>query len=161
LNPNFKDYYIVTIIGFLVGWLALLLTVNIGVKIMPFFVIGFRSIKGAKLELPQVWYRRLLGRIGNFIIQILLLPGFKDAQCGFKCFTSEVVTKVFRISKIDGFGFDFEVLALAKNLGYKIKEAPVSWVDSQKSTVILKSYFLVLFEALKAKWWLWTKNYNL
>jgi len=52
-------------------------------------------------------------------------------------------------------------LALAKNLGYKIKEAPVSWVDSQKSTVILKSYFLVLFEALKAKWWLWTKNYNL
>jgi len=124
-------------------------------------VIGSRYVKGAKLEPPQMWYRKFLSRIGNFIIQIFFLSDIKDTQCGFKCFTAEVAEKVFSISKIDGFGFDFEILVLSKKLGYKIKEIPIRWVNSPESKVNFKSYFLVFLDVLRLRWWLWFKKYNL
>ena len=52
-------------------------------------VIGSRAIKGARLEPPQPFLKRILGKLGNLIIQIMLLKGFKDTQCGFKVFSEE------------------------------------------------------------------------
>lgn len=127
-------------------------------------VIGSRAIKGAKLDPPQSLFKRLLGKAGNLFIQIVLLPGIWDTQCGFKCFREEVALKVFPLQKNVGkppwgFGFDAEVLALAKRMGYKIKEMPVHWVNDPFSTVTPAVYFAVLFETVKVRYWLWRNAY--
>lgn len=124
-------------------------------------VIGSRDVEGAKLVPPQPWYRRIAGNIGNIVIQILLLPGIWDTQCGFKAFTAEVVERVFPLMKIRHWGFDAEVLSLAKKMGYKIKEVPVVWVNKSFSRVKATTYLEVLWEVVKIRWWLWTGKYKI
>lgn len=124
-------------------------------------VIGSRDIKGAKLVPPQPFYKRFLGNIGNLIIQILLLPGIWDTQCGFKAFTAEAADKIFLLTKIDRWGFDPEALALAKKFGYKIKEIPVTWVNNPISRIKFSSYIQVLLEVVKIKWWIVSNKYEI
>ena len=81
--------------------------------------------------------RRISGRIFNFFVQLLVLPGILDSQCGFKCFTSEAAQKLFRAQRLDGFSFDVEVLYLARQSGYKIAEVPVMWSQGTDSRVSL------------------------
>ena len=136
-------------------------------KMIPYFekgygaVIGSRDIKGVKLVPPQPWYKRLAGNIGNLIIQALLLPGIWDTQCGFKAFTEEAAKKIFSLIKIKRWGFDVEVLTLAKLFGYKIKEIPVVWVNNPFSRVKFMTYFQVLLEVFKIKWWTMTGKYKI
>lgn len=136
-------------------------------KMIPYFkagyevVIGSRDVKGARTSPPQALYKRLLGNIGNLIIQALLLPGIWDTQCGFKCFSDEAAERIFHLTKIDRWGFDAESLALAKALNYKIKEMPVFWVNDPRTHVRLSSYLQVLWEVAKVRWWLWRNIYNL
>lgn len=136
-------------------------------KMIPWFkedyqvVIGSRDAKGARLIPSQPWYRKIGGNVGNIIIQALLLPGIWDTQCGFKAFTSEVAEKIFPLMKTHRWGFDVEVLALAKNMGYKIKEMPVIWVNNPFSHVGAFAYVQVLSEVLKIKWWLMTNAYKI
>lgn len=120
-------------------------------------IIGSRDIKGAKLLPPQPWYRRLAGNIGNLIIQILLLPGLWDTQCGFKCFSEEAAERIFKLAKVNRWAFDIEVLSLGKKLGYKIKEIPVVWVNNPYSSVKPLAYFQTFWEVLKIRF----KNYEL
>ncbi|MBI5220746.1 MAG: glycosyltransferase family 2 protein [Candidatus Liptonbacteria bacterium] len=124
-------------------------------------VIGSRAIRGASLDPPQPLYRQIPGKIGNLLIQILLLPGLWDTQCGFKAFTAEAAEKVFTLSQIHGWAFDVEVLALAKRLGYRIKEVPVHWVNNLLSRVTAMSYLKFLLETFKIRWWFWTSHYDL
>lgn len=124
-------------------------------------IIGSRDIKGAKLVPPQPWHKRLAGDIGNLIIQILLLPGMWDTQCGFKAFSEKAALKIFPLMKISRWAFDVEALVLAKKLGYRIKEIPVVWVNDPFSRVKLSSYFQVLLEVFKIKWWTITNKYRL
>jgi dolichyl-phosphate beta-glucosyltransferase len=136
-------------------------------KMIPYFksgygvVIGSRDVRGARLMPPQPFYKRILGKTGNLIIQLFLLPGIWDTQCGFKCFSEEAAEKVFSVAKIDRWGFDAECLALARKLGFKIKEMPVFWVNDFRSNVKIKDYFEVLSETLKVRWWLWKNIYSI
>lgn len=136
-------------------------------KMIPYFgegyevVIGSRDIKGAKMVPPQPWHKRLAGDIGNLIIQALLLPKLWDTQCGFKAFTEEAAVKIFSLTKIGRWGFDVELLALAKLLGYRIKEIPVIWVNNPFSRVKPMDYFQVLLEVLKIKWWIIVDKYQI
>lgn len=136
-------------------------------KMMPYIdegyeiIIGSRAVKGAKMNPPQIIHKRLLGRLGNYFIQLVALRGVKDSQCGFKCFSEEAALRIFPLSKIDGWGFDVESLALAKALGYQIKEMPVHWINDRRSHVSWKSYLQVFWETVKVRWWLWRKAYDL
>jgi len=142
-------------------------SVNEFLKMMPYFkesydvVIGSRSVRGAKLHPPQPLYRRLVGRLGNLFIRIVLLKGIWDTQCGFKCFSEESAEKIFPLVKINGWGFDIESLALARHFGYKIKEIPIFWSNSFFSHVVPRTYLQVLWETAKVRWWLWRNAYNL
>ncbi len=124
-------------------------------------VIGSRDIKGSKLIPAQSWYRQLPGNMGNLFIQALVLPGLWDTQCGFKALTGEAAEKIFPLLKIKHWGFDVEILALAKALGYKIKEIPVIWVNDPFSHVKASAFIEVLLEVVKIRWWLWTDKYNI
>lgn len=135
-------------------------------KMMPLFkegadvVIGSRAIAGAKLNPPESIIRQIPGKMGNLLIQALLLPGIWDTQCGFKAFSEEAAEKVFQLIKITGWGFDVEVLALAKKLGYTIKEVPVYWVNmAEGSKIGMSAYLKVLVETFKIRLWLWTGKY--
>ena len=95
--------------------------------------IGSRRLDPSSLKKHQPWYREMIGVIGNKIISTLLFGGIEDTQCGFKALTSEATKKVFKQMKIDGFGFDAEMLYLAKQEGLSICQIPVDWYNDERS----------------------------
>lgn len=98
-------------------------------------VIGSRYSWDGKLARPQPFYRIWGSRFLNLIIRILAVPGIYDTQCGFKLFQHDAAIEIFKRTKFDRFSFDIEVLAIAKKLGYKIKEVGIIWYDNPHSTV--------------------------
>ena len=117
-------------------------------------VIGTRDSrddKEAKQAVPQPAWKRMLGDIGNLVIQFLLLPGIWDTQCGFKAFSAKATQVVFPKMKIERWAFDVEILALAKQAGFKIALVPVYWINGPESRVNLKGYVQTFFEILKIK----------
>ncbi|MCX6813823.1 MAG: glycosyltransferase family 2 protein [Candidatus Azambacteria bacterium] len=125
-------------------------------------VIGSIEMPGAVVNEQAQWYRRFLGRYSKYLIRIVAgLWKIHDTQRGFKCFNVKSAQDIFSRSKIDRFGFDIEVLALAKKMGYKIKEVPVIWNNPGKSSVHLSSYIETLKDLFKIRWYLWTNKYKL
>ncbi len=123
-------------------------------------VIASRALPGAELLPPQPWYRKVPGKIGNLIIQALALPGIRDTQCGFKCFSARATEKIFPRMRTARWGFDVEALALARHFGFRIKEVPVRWVNDERSKVGMGAYITTLVEVAKLRWWLWTGVYG-
>ena len=104
-------------------------------------VIASREGSGAR-RVGEPYTRHLMGRVFNLLVRTLAVPGIQDTQCGFKAFTRQCAQDVFKRQRIVGFGFDVEVLYVARRLGYGIKEVPVTWeyaassrVDPVKDTV--------------------------
>ncbi len=106
---------------------------------------------GAKQAVAQVWWKRLLGNMGNLYIQWMAVPGIWDTQCGFKAFRDFAAEKIFSASKINRWAFDVEALALAKKFGYKIGIIPANWVNDPKTTVSFMAYFRTLWEVFKIR----------
>ncbi len=99
-------------------------------------VVGSRALEGRKLvKVHQPWYREVMGRFFNVLVQLFVFRGIKDTQCGFKGFTHEATQKLFGAQKIMGFSFDVEILYLAKKFGYKVKEVAVEWYNDERTTV--------------------------
>ncbi|MFH1509307.1 MAG: dolichyl-phosphate beta-glucosyltransferase [bacterium] len=98
-------------------------------------ILGSRAIVGADIQKSQSWYRQIIGKTGNLLIRILLLPGIHDTQCGFKLFNKKCVEKVFTKQTMSGWSFDFEILALARLYNFKLKELPVKWENSEATTL--------------------------
>jgi len=98
-------------------------------------VIGSRSIEGAEVRVHQPFYRELMGKVFNVLVQIFVLKGFIDTQCGFKLFKADAAKTIAKELKIDRFGFDVEMLYLAQKKKYRIKEVPVIWLNSPTSKV--------------------------
>ncbi len=82
------------------------------------------------LKIHKGFLRKTITGVGNLLAQIILLPGLKDTQCGFKFFEAQAAEEIFSRMTILGWGFDLEVLAVARKLGYQIGiiEAP-DWKD--------------------------------
>ncbi len=98
--------------------------------------IASRAVKGSRVEVSQPVYRVLMGKVFNLIVQLVLLPGIWDTQCGFKLFRADVARPVFAALTTDGFGYDPEVLYLAKRRGVRIAEVPVVWRHSAPTKVM-------------------------
>jgi glycosyltransferase involved in cell wall biosynthesis len=97
-------------------------------------VIGSREGFGAR-RIGEPIYRHLMGRIFNRFVQALAVPGIEDSQCGFKAFRRDAARVVFDRQRIDGFGFDVEVLYLLRRLGYGIRVVPLRWEHKSNSRV--------------------------
>ncbi|MEK7076057.1 MAG: dolichyl-phosphate beta-glucosyltransferase [Patescibacteria group bacterium] len=136
-------------------------------KMMPFFeqgfdvVIGSIALKGSTVASgSEPLWRRIFGTMGNLFIQIMAVPGIQDTQRGFKIITAKAAQNIFSKMTIDRWGFDIEMLALARRFGYKIKEVPITWKNNPNSHVKLNAYFQVLMETVKIRWNLITGKYN-
>ncbi len=111
-------------------------------------VIGSRSMPGADIIVHQPWYREKMGKIFNFMVNVVLLRGIVDTQCGFKGFKRDVAKKVFSRCRIDGFSFDVEALYLSRKFDYKIKELPIRWENSTLSKVSPVKHSIQMFKDL-------------
>ena len=128
-------------------------------KIWPEFkkgfdiIIGSRDIKGAVLDPPQPWIRKLiLGEGFKLYRKIIIgLWGIEDTQCGFKCFTKKATEKIFQKCRINRFAFDPEFLVIAKKLGYEIKEIPIYWKNDPESKVKFKSIIKMALDLIKIR----------
>lgn len=95
--------------------------------------IGSRAVKESQLGAHQPLYRELGGKALNLVVQALAVPGVHDTQCGFKLFVGDVAREVFSKCFIDSWGFDIEVLFLARSMGCSIAEIGVKWDHGEGS----------------------------
>lgn len=96
--------------------------------------IASREAEGAR-RVGEPYYRHLMGRVYNHLVRLTTLRGVHDTQCGFKAFRQEVAREVFPKQTIEGWGFDIEILFVARRYGYRIVEVPVTWYYGTESKV--------------------------
>ena len=99
-------------------------------------LIASREAPGAR-RVDEPEYRHLIGRVNNLIIKLAALNDFEDTQCGFKMFSRDAAEDLFGVQRMNGIGFDVELLFIAKRRGYKIKEVPITWYYDSYSTMKL------------------------
>ena len=115
-------------------------------------VIGSRQTEGAR-RFGEPYIRHLMGRIFNWVVRLVAVGGFEDTQCGFKMFRGEVADEIFPKQRATGFGFDVEVLFIAKLRGASILEMPIDWhhEPSSKISPVLDSVRMVM-DAVLTRW---------
>jgi dolichyl-phosphate beta-glucosyltransferase len=99
--------------------------------------IGSRAVDRSLVGVHQSPLRELSGRVFNLAMRVVTGLPFKDTQCGFKLFQASAAREVFSRQQLDGFGFDVEVLFIARHLGYKAIEVPVRWDNVEGTKVSL------------------------
>jgi dolichyl-phosphate beta-glucosyltransferase len=88
--------------------------------------IGSREGHGAR-RIGEPLIRHIAGRIFNYAVQQLTVPGIEDTQCGLKMFTADAVEAIFPQMSVDGWAFDIEALCIARARGLRIVEVPIEW----------------------------------
>ncbi len=96
--------------------------------------IASREAPGA-IRYNEPHFRHFGGRMMNWLIQLFILPGLNDTQCGFKCFSKEAAKDLFNHQTLLGWSFDIELIYIARQRGYKIQEIPIPWYYHQESKV--------------------------
>ncbi len=114
-------------------------------------------------RVAEPWYRHVMGRVFNGFVQLLLLPGIHDTQCGFKVFSRQALDDILarqqlyqeaqevRSARVTA--FDVELLYIARKLGYKIAVIPITWQYGDQSKVNpVTDTVQNLLDVLKVKW---------
>ena len=114
--------------------------------------VGSREAPGAH-RYGEPGHRHLMGRVFNWVVRALAVRSIRDTQCGFKCFTASSARHLFSQQRLDGFGFDVEVLFLAQRSGLSIREVPIEWRYQQESKVRpLRDTLRMLRDVLQVRW---------
>ena len=113
-------------------------------------VIGSKRAPGTQLRYP--FARRVFGGLGQALVGVCVVRGFHDTQCGFKLYRTEIARELFEAGRIDGFGFDFEILMLARRASYAVVEVPVRVEHRAGGSVRAGSYARVLGEVARVNW---------
>lgn len=122
-------------------------------------VIGSRVLQDDQSSVQALAYRKWMGAVFNGLVHLLLIKNIKDTQCGFKMFRSAIVRPLFEQVRLDGFGFDLEVLFLAQKMDYKIKEVAVNWAHVDGSKINMAKDSLKMFiNILQIRQWHRRKN---
>lgn len=121
-------------------------------------VIGDRYMDKTH-QAHQPWYRTIMSRGSNLLIQFVLVPHINDTQAGFKAFKTSAAKEIFKRITIKGFAFDMELLAIALQLSYRIKAVPIVRDQTGGSTVpptafltSLRDLFIIKYNALTGKY---------
>jgi glycosyltransferase involved in cell wall biosynthesis len=122
--------------------------------------IGSRWLDKQKQTIHQPLYRRFFGRCFNWVTRRLIGLPYKDTQCGFKAFKREAAQTIFRLQTIERWGFDPEILFIARKLKYKVVEVPVTWGHDERSrisylrdgTKMLEDMFHVRMNSLRGRY---------
>jgi dolichyl-phosphate beta-glucosyltransferase len=116
--------------------------------------IGSRWLQAELQTQRQPLHRQLFGRVFNLLLRITLGLQFKDTQCGFKAFQRTAVQKIFPLQRIERWGFDPEILFLARKFGFKVQEVPVAWAHSGGTRIHpLTDGSRMFWEMLRIRWY--------
>ena len=122
---------------------------------------GSRWLKAELQTERQPLYRQLFGRIFNLVLRIFLGLRFADTQCGFKAFRREAAQRIFPLQKIERWGFDPEVLFLARRMGMKVVEVPVLWAHSEGTRLHpFRDGMRMFVDVLHIRWNAWAGIYT-
>jgi dolichyl-phosphate beta-glucosyltransferase len=114
---------------------------------------GSRWLEADTQTERQPILRQIAGRVYNILLRLILGLNYKDTQCGIKAFTREAAEKVFTRQKIERWGFDPELLFIAKKFGMKMVEVPVEWAHDDRSKINpIVDGFKMGMEMLKIRW---------
>ncbi len=118
--------------------------------------IGSRWLEKQKQAVRQPLYRRFFGRCFNKVVKLVIGLPFQDTQCGFKAFKRDAAQTIFRLQTIERWGFDPEILFIARKLRCTIVEVPVTWGHDERSRIsYLKDGLKMLEEIAQIRWnWL-------
>ena len=114
--------------------------------------IGSRAADRSLVGVHQPALREFVGRVFNLAMRTVTWLPFKDTQCGFKLFESGAAREVFSRQQLDGFGFDVEVLFIARQLGYKAVEVPVRWDNVEGTKVSLFLGLTAFLDPVRVRW---------
>jgi glycosyltransferase involved in cell wall biosynthesis len=115
--------------------------------------IGSRWLDKQKQTVHQPMYRRFFGRCFNQLTKRVMGLPFEDTQCGFKAFKREAAQTIFRLQTIERWGFDPEILFIARKLKCKVVEVPVTWGHDERSRMsYLKDGMKMLEEMAQIRW---------
>lgn len=120
----------------------------------PFQVaFGSRDVEGSQIEVHQSRLRETGGRLFNRIMRYTIALPFRDTQCGFKLFQMDRCRDIFAKQRLENFGFDAEVLYLARKWGFRLKEVPVVWRHNAASKVhLMDDGLALLWSLLEIRW---------
>jgi glycosyltransferase involved in cell wall biosynthesis len=123
--------------------------------------IGSRWARSELQTQRQSVGRQVMGRAFNLLLRILLGLDFKDTQCGFKAFRRGAAKALFPLQRVEGWGFDPELLFLARRAGFKVAEVPVVWAHDEGSRIHpLADGSKMLLEVLRIRWYALTGKYG-
>ena len=114
-------------------------------------VIGSRALKDSIIGIRQNRLKEIAGQFGNWVIQRLAVPGIFDTQAGFKMLTAGKAEIIFPRLTIDRWGYDVEMLVVARTHGCRIAEIPITWINAPGSKVTMGAYFQVLRDVWKIR----------
>lgn len=99
------------------------------------FAIGSRWLERQRQTMHQPLYRRFFGRCFNAVTRVVMGLPYADTQCGFKAFRRPAAQIIFRLQRIERWGFDPEILFIARRLRFRVKEVPVTWGHDERSKI--------------------------
>jgi dolichyl-phosphate beta-glucosyltransferase len=124
--------------------------------------IGSRWLQAELQTRRQSAHRQLFGRVFNLLLRIILGLRFKDTQCGFKAFTQRAAQTILPLERIERWGFDPEILFLARKFGFRVEEVAVCWGHSGDTRIHpLLDGARMFWEMLRIRWYDLTGKYDL
>jgi dolichyl-phosphate beta-glucosyltransferase len=114
--------------------------------------IGSRAVDRSLVGVHQNILREWIGRIFNLVMRAVTGLPFRDTQCGFKLFQAAAARRIFSLQKLDGFGFDVEVLFIARRLKYRCLEVAVRWDNVEGTKVSLWRGMMAFLDPVKVRW---------
>jgi glycosyltransferase involved in cell wall biosynthesis len=123
--------------------------------------IGSRALNRDWIEVHQSSLREAAGRLLNRFIRMVTGLPFRDTQCGFKAFRQAAARRIFSIQRIDAFGFDPEILYVARKLGYRTLDVPVHWAHRENSKIrVLRDGLRMALDVMRIRWSDWRGRYS-
>jgi dolichyl-phosphate beta-glucosyltransferase len=123
--------------------------------------IGSRWLERTRQTIRQPLYRQFFGRCFNAVTRVVMGLPYADTQCGFKAFTRAAAQTVFQLQTVERWGFDPEILFIARKRGYRIVEVPVSWAHDERTRIsYLKDGMKMLEEIAIVRWNTLLGRYN-
>jgi len=123
--------------------------------------IGSRWLRAELQTRRQSLHRQLFGRVFNLLLRIILGLRFKDTQCGFKAFTRRASQTILPLERIERWGFDPEILFLARKFGFRVEEVPVHWGHSGDTRIHpVVDGARMFWEMLRIRWYDLTGKYD-
>ncbi|MFZ0392564.1 MAG: dolichyl-phosphate beta-glucosyltransferase [Terracidiphilus sp.] len=115
--------------------------------------IGSRWLATSRQTHRQPMYRQIFGRCFNLLTRMVMRLPYADTQCGFKAFTRDAAQTVFQLMTIERWGFDPEILFIARKRRFRVKEVPVSWAHDARTRISYLRDGLQMLEELAIVRW--------